>query len=107
MKFLSGKKILLIICLLVAVLVISLLFTKDDAVDFSADVKPILNKKCITCHGGVKAKAGFSVFFREDALANTESGRPAIVPGDPGKSEMIRRINSKTPKNACLINMRS
>lgn len=67
-------------------------------VDFSADVKPILNKKCITCHGGVKAKAGFSVMFREDALAKTESGKPAIIPGDPEGSEMIRRITVNDPE---------
>lgn len=67
-------------------------------VDFSADVKPILNKKCISCHGGVKAKAGFSVLFREDALAKTESGKPAIIPGDPEGSEMIRRITINDPE---------
>ena len=92
MKFLFNKKFLLVIGLLVAALVSYRLLTPGKKVDFSADVKPILNKKCITCHGGVKAKAGFSVLFREDALANTESGKPAIIPGDPEGSELIRRI---------------
>ncbi|GEO09576.1 hypothetical protein SAE01_20720 [Segetibacter aerophilus] len=36
--------------------------------------------------------------FREEALAKTESGKFGIVPGDPGKSEMIRRINLKNPE---------
>ena len=67
-------------------------------IDFSTDVKPILNKKCITCHGGVRAKAGFSVLFREDALAKTESGKPAIIPGDPEGSELIRRISINDPE---------
>src|SRR5204863_1371960 len=61
-------------------------------------VKPILNKKCIACHGGVKAKAGFSVLFREDALGITESGKPAIIPGDPDGSELIRRITNHDPE---------
>lgn len=74
-------------------------FSRDNSqVDFSADIKPILNKKCISCHGGVKAKAGFSVLFREEALANTESGKPAIIPGDPDNSEMIRRLTLKDPE---------
>jgi hypothetical protein len=98
MKFLSRKKILLVACLVVAGLLVSLGLTREKTVDYSADVKPIINKKCIACHGGVKAKAGFSLLFREDALANTESGRPAIIPGDPGNSEMIRRINLKDPE---------
>ena len=98
MKFFARRKIIVVLGILVTALVISIGFTKDNTVDFSADVKPILNKKCITCHGGVRAKAGFSVLFREDALANTESGRPAIIPGRPGSSEMIRRVNLDDPE---------
>src|SRR3990170_2931207 len=98
MKFLLSKKILLVIGLLVAAVISYLVLKPSKKVDFSVDVKPILNKKCITCHGGVKAKAGFSVMFREDALANTESGKPAIIPGDPDGSEMIRRITVNDPE---------
>ena len=67
-------------------------------IDFSSQVKPILNKRCITCHGGVKQNAGFSVLFRSQALDTTESGKYAIVPGDPEHSEMIRRITSHDPE---------
>ncbi|MDR0792128.1 MAG: DUF1553 domain-containing protein [Chitinophagaceae bacterium] len=71
---------------------------RKQAIDFSAQVKPILNKKCITCHGGVRSKGGFSVLFRSDALAKTESGKFAIIPGDPDHSEMIKRLTSKDPE---------
>ncbi|MGZ5218515.1 MAG: DUF1553 domain-containing protein [Chitinophagaceae bacterium] len=98
MKFLINKKILLVIGLLVAAIISYLVLAPSKKVDFSADVKPILNKKCITCHGGVKAKSGFSVLFREDALANTESGKPAIIPGDPEGSELIRRVTVNDPE---------
>ncbi len=98
MKFLISKKIFLVIGLLVALVISTCLLMPAKKVDFSADVKPILNKNCITCHGGVKAKAGFSVLFREDALAKTESGKPAIIPGDPESSEMIRRITLNDPE---------
>ena len=70
----------------------------DRKIDFSAEVKPILNKNCIVCHGGVKAKGDFSLLFREDALAKTKSGKYAIVPGNPGKSEMIRRLTLSDPE---------
>ena len=98
MKFLFNRKFLLVIGLLIAAFIAYRLLSQGKKVDFSADVKPILNKKCIICHGGVKAKGGFSVLFREWALDTTESGKPAIIPGDPGSSEMIRRITMKNPE---------
>ncbi|WP_349313922.1 DUF1553 domain-containing protein [Chitinophaga sp. MM2321] len=67
-------------------------------VDFSTEVKPILNKHCISCHGGVKQNGGFSVLFREEAMGITKSGKPAIIPGHPEKSEFIRRLTCKDPK---------
>lgn len=66
-------------------------------VDFSAQVKPIINKHCISCHGGVKRQANFSLLFRQDALDTTESGKPAIVPGD-GQCELVRRITANDPE---------
>jgi hypothetical protein len=71
---------------------------KDEKIDFSAQVKPILNKRCISCHGGVKRNADFSLLFRHEALDTTESGKLAIIPGDPNHSEMIRRVNLKDPE---------
>jgi hypothetical protein len=67
-------------------------------IDFNADIRPILNTKCITCHGGVKKSGGFSLLFREEALAETESGEPAIVPGKPSKSEFIKRLTHEDPE---------
>jgi hypothetical protein len=80
------------------VLVACALLSFDEEIDFNAQVKPILNKKCIACHGGVKQQAGFSVLFREEALANTKSGKPAIIPGNPEGSEFIKRIKSNDPE---------
>lgn len=63
-----------------------------QTVDFSADVKPILNKHCISCHGGVKQNGGFNVLFESVALGETASGKPAILPGNARKSELIQRL---------------
>jgi hypothetical protein len=93
------KKTGLIILLLSCISALIFCLSRDrDKIDFSTEVKPIINKNCITCHGGVKAKGGFSLLFREDALAKTESGKPAIIPGDPEGSEMIRRLSLKDPE---------
>lgn len=63
-------------------------------IDYNADVKPILNKKCIACHGGVKKKGGFSLLFEEEAKALLKSGKYAIVPFKPNQSELIKRITT-------------
>ncbi len=91
------KIFLSIAIITVGILGYSFLFN-EPPVDFNTQIKPIFNKKCITCHGGVKRKAGFSLLFRTDALANNESGKPAIIPGDPEHSELIRRITHTDPE---------
>ncbi|MFT3947485.1 MAG: DUF1553 domain-containing protein [Agriterribacter sp.] len=98
MNLYSGKKLLLIVIVLVATLIGATSLIGHKRVDFSSEVKPLLNKKCITCHGGVKKEGGFSVLFREEALGKTESGEPAIIPGHPEKSELIKRLTSKDPE---------
>jgi hypothetical protein len=98
MKLTNKKKLLFIAVLVVCGVALAHFTTSEKEVDFSTDVKPILNKKCITCHGGVRAKAGFSVLFRDEALAKTESGKPAIIPGDPDASELMRRITADDPE---------
>jgi hypothetical protein len=70
----------------------------SSKVDYNTQVKPILNKKCISCHGGVKREAEFSLLFRQEALATAESGKKAIIPGDADHSEMILRITSSDPE---------
>mgnify|MGYP002778211985 CR=1 FL=1 len=73
-------------------------FYTGEEVDFNAEVRPILNTKCISCHGGVKERAGVSLFSREDALKPTKAGKPAIIPGDPDGSEFIKRLTHHDPE---------
>lgn len=93
------KKLLLVISLMATAIVILQCGMHQPDVDFTTQVKPIINKHCISCHGGVRQKGGFSLLFREEALAKTTSGKYAIVPGDPGHSEMIRRITLSDPED--------
>lgn len=93
-----ARKPLILLLLVVLVTGMSCLLTSSRKIDFNADIRPIFNKKCISCHGGVKQKGGFSVLFREEALANTESGKPAIIPGKPDESELIRRLTIDDPE---------
>ncbi len=98
-KFFSHRKWLFVLLTLIIIVLVFTFSTHQKAIDYSADVKPILNKKCISCHGGVRRKGGFSVLFRSEALAKTESGKFAIVPGDPDHSELVKRITAKDPED--------
>jgi hypothetical protein len=98
MKAIFTSKIFLIIFFFAVAIAVYFFTATNKPVDFNTQVKPIFNKKCITCHGGVRRKAGFSLLFRSEALMKNESGKPAIIPGDPDHSEMIRRLTLKDPE---------
>ena len=68
--------------------------TAKDEVDFFRDVKPLLEGRCVDCHRGVKAKSGLRLESLEAARKGGDSG-PAIIPGNVGKSELLRRVTSQ------------
>lgn len=70
---------------------------QDKETFYSVHVKPIINKKCISCHGGVKQSAGFSMMNRASFFLKNESGNPAINVENPSKSELLLRINHSDP----------
>ena len=73
-------------------------FIGNQEIDFNAEVRPILQKNCLRCHGGIKQAGGFGLVFRENALKETDSGQFAIIPGNPKNSELINRITSTDPE---------
>jgi hypothetical protein len=77
--------------------------------DYNEDVKPILNKHCMGCHGGVKKAGNVSFLFEHEMLEPGKSGKRPVVRGDVDASEMIRRLTTndpdeKMPKNAPALN---
>ncbi|MBX9582472.1 MAG: PSD1 and planctomycete cytochrome C domain-containing protein [Gemmataceae bacterium] len=65
-------------------------------VDFGREVRPILAEHCTLCHGvDPKHRKGKLRLDTADGSAKGgSSGDPAVVPGDPDKSELYRRITS-------------
>jgi len=63
------------------------------AVDFDAEIRPLLQERCVECHGAKKAKADLRLDARSHAFKGGESG-PAFVAGDPAKSALIDRVTS-------------
>jgi len=86
-----------IFCSLIACFILISCQDKKE-IDFSSQIKPIINDKCIACHGGVKQNAGFSFLFEQQALGNTDEGTPAIIPGNANKSRLIQRLHETDPE---------
>ncbi|MGP1994356.1 PSD1 and planctomycete cytochrome C domain-containing protein [Zobellia laminariae] len=81
---------------------VELAYTKlPKKVDFNQHVKPILSDKCFICHGPDKAKIKGGLQLHDPELAYAESpntpGLYSIDPGNPGNSEVVKRILTDDP----------
>jgi hypothetical protein len=63
----------------------------DPAVHFQDRVLPLLQARCISCHGPEKQKGGLRLDSRAAVLKGGDSG-PAIVAGDPTKSLLFQAV---------------
>jgi hypothetical protein len=61
------------------------------AIDFVADIHPVLAKRCWGCHTGAKAQAGLDLTTREGALR-------VLSPGDAAQSELLHRVQATGAK---------
>ena len=65
----------------------------DPAISYDRAIRPILANNCYKCHGpdAAERKAELRLDVRDAATAPAESGKTAIVPGQPDESELVRR----------------
>jgi hypothetical protein len=72
--------------------------TKAQLDFFENKIRPILADNCYKCHSheATKLKGGLSVEFRDALLTGGETG-PAVVPGDPEKSLLIKAVRYGDP----------
>ncbi|MBU6303076.1 MAG: DUF1553 domain-containing protein [Verrucomicrobia bacterium] len=66
------------------------------AIDYFRDIKPLLDSRCLECHRGERAKGRLRLDSRAGLMAGGTSG-PAVIPGDPARSEIFRRITHGDP----------
>ncbi|MEW5978589.1 MAG: DUF1553 domain-containing protein [Acidobacteriota bacterium] len=68
----------------------------DSPVLYNRDIRPILSDTCYTCHGPDQAnrKTAMRLDTQDGALADL-GGYSPIVPGQPSKSEVFRRITAQ------------
>lgn len=67
------------------------------ALEFEADIQPILKKKCYKCHSGPKAKKGLQWDSSRVVKEWIKEGKDSvIIPGNPSKSEMFIKVEQGT-----------
>ena len=69
----------------------------DRKIDFSKEVKPILERSCTNCHARGKDKGGFSIDHVHSFIAGGDSG-PAVVKGKGDQSSLIDLLLSNDPE---------
>ncbi len=66
-----------------------LLLAVPQAIDFARDVRPILERSCVECHGAALAEAGLRLDERPP--------ESAVIPGNARESRLYQRIVSSDP----------
>ena len=70
----------------------------DDAAHrhFHDKVKPLLDSRCISCHGPDKVKGALRLDSRGAALKGGDNG-PAVIPGKPSESLLLQAVMHAKP----------
>ena len=77
---------------------------------FEKRIRPVLVAECYECHAGAKQKGGLRLDHREALRKGGDTG-PAIVPGHPDQSLLLRALSHadpelKMPKNGAKLDAR-
>ena len=59
-------------------------------VEFKADIKGLLARSCLGCHGEQDAESNYSLTSRDKLLRGGDSELPAVLPGDGKSSPLVR-----------------
>jgi Protein of unknown function (DUF1553)/Protein of unknown function (DUF1549)/Planctomycete cytochrome C len=85
------KRRLPLICIALVTLTCATSEAQTGKVSFTNDVVPILEGKCVRCHGEGSPMANLDLRSREGALRGGQHG-PALVPGDAAASHLYRHV---------------
>lgn len=67
-------------------------------VSFANEVLPIIQSRCISCHGGDRTEEGLDLKTHASILAGSENGL-VIIPGDAANSLLVEMVvTQKMPK---------
>ena len=69
-----------------------------EPVDFQTQIRPILKRACLKCHGEEKQKGGYRLDVKGIALEGGDNFAPNIRPGNSAESPLIRFVAGLDPE---------
>ncbi len=79
---------------LLVVLIVPPAFASDQTTFFEKNIRPVLAERCYQCHSSqTVASGGLQLDSRDTLLQGGKSG-PAVVPGKPNESLLLKRVSS-------------
>lgn len=62
-------------------------------VSFSGDIMPLLQSRCVNCHGGAQIARGLDLKSYDSVMAGSQNG-PVVSAGDAAKSLIVKVVTS-------------
>jgi hypothetical protein len=66
-----------------------------EKVDFAKQIKPLLERSCVACHGPDKQRSNFRVDSREALLKGGKTGSAIVVPGKSAQSTLLDYVSGR------------
>ena len=70
----------------------------DRPVDYDKEVQPLLQERCLGCHGEKKQKGKLRLDLLSNLLSGGESGEPALVRGNSSESHLVKLVAGLDPE---------
>ena len=67
---------------------------QGPTVSFANDVLPIIQSRCINCHGGEQIEEGLVMLTYADIMAGSDNG-PVVIPGDAEHSLLAELVSTQ------------
>ncbi len=65
---------------------------QETQIDFDTNIRPLLTRYCVDCHGSKKQEGGLRLDMRAEAFRGGDNYAPAIVPGNAATSTLFQFI---------------
>jgi mono/diheme cytochrome c family protein len=63
-------------------------------VSFAIDILPMIESRCVNCHGGDRTEEGLVLRTHPDVIAGSDNG-PVVIPGDAENSLLVELVTTQ------------